>query len=47
MSEPARREPVLGPVYNVNIDPSGGQTPVTDQRIIKQHGNHLHINVRR
>jgi hypothetical protein len=38
---------VLGPVYNVNIDPSGGQKPVTDQGIINQHRNHLHINVRR
>lgn len=38
---------VLGPIYNVDIDASGRQTPVTKQRIINQHRNHLHINVRR
>lgn len=38
---------ILGPVYNVDIDPAGGQTPVTEPGVIDQHRNHLHINVRR
>lgn len=38
---------VLGPVYNVNIDPSGRQDPVTEQWIIDDHRDHVHINVRR
>ncbi|NNG04021.1 MAG: hypothetical protein HKM95_07960 [Inquilinus sp.] len=38
---------VLGPVYNVNVDPTGGVDPVTDQVLIEQHRNHVHVNARR
>jgi hypothetical protein len=37
---------VISPVFSVNIDQNGRQTPITDAKLLKQHATHLHVGVR-